>query len=80
MNILAVGAAGHIGGAVTDQLPAEGRTVRIHDALLHEAVCRTPVDFVFGDIRGAAQSLPYVALAHAVVGLSSLPSAARISR
>lgn len=72
MNILVVGGAGYIGGAVTDQLLAEGHTVRIYDALLYEEACRKPVDFVFGDIRDTARLVPHLAWADSVVWLSAL--------
>jgi len=72
VNILVVGGAGYIGGAVTDQLLAEGHTVRIYDALLYEESCRKPVDFVFGDIREPARLLPHLAWADTVVWLSAL--------
>ena len=72
MNILVVGGAGYIGGAVTDQLLAEGHTVRIYDALLYEEACRKLVDFVFGDIRETARLLPHLAWAETVVWLSAL--------
>jgi nucleoside-diphosphate-sugar epimerase len=72
VNVLIVGGAGYIGGAVTDQLVAEGHTVRIYDALLYEEACRKPVDFVYGDIRDTDKLRPHLAWADTVVWLAAL--------
>ena len=52
MNVLVVGGAGYVGGAVTDLLLESDHHVRVYDALLYEETYRKPVDFVYGDVRG----------------------------
>lgn len=51
MNVLIVGGAGYVGGAVTDLLIKTAHRVRVYDALFYEDAYRKPVDFVFGDVR-----------------------------
>ena len=50
-NVLVVGGAGYVGGAVTDALMGTGHAFRVYDALLYESEYRKPIDFVRGDIR-----------------------------
>ncbi len=50
-NVLVVGGAGYVGGAVTDQLMKTTHNVRVYDFLLYEDSFRKPVSFVLGDIR-----------------------------
>lgn len=52
MNVLVVGDAGYVGGAVTDLLLQSEHHARVYDALLYEETYRKPVDFVCGDVRG----------------------------
>lgn len=47
MNVLVVGGAGYVGGAITDLAPDSEHYVRVHDALLYEESYRKPVDFVY---------------------------------
>jgi nucleoside-diphosphate-sugar epimerase len=51
MNILVVGGAGYIGGAVTDVLGTTGHNTRVYDSLVYEESYRKPVNFVYGDVR-----------------------------
>ena len=51
MNVLVVGGAGYIGGAVTDLLLQSEHHMHVYDALLYEESYRKPVDFVCGDVR-----------------------------
>lgn len=72
MNVLVVGGAGYVGGAVTDALAKTSHNVRVFDALLYEESYRKPVDFVFGDIRDQDQLRPHLKWADAVVWLAAL--------
>ena len=54
MNVLVVGGAGYVGGAVTDLFQQSTHKVRVFDALLYEESFRKPVDFVYGDVRDLA--------------------------
>ncbi len=72
MNVLVVGGAGYVGGAVTDLLAATTHRVRVFDALLYEESYRKPVDFVYGDVRDAAALRPHLDWADAVVWLAAL--------
>ena len=51
MNILVVGGAGYVGGALTDELLQRQYSVRVYNSLLYEEAYRKPVDFIYGDIR-----------------------------
>ncbi len=72
MNVLVVGGAGYVGGAVTDRLSQSKHTVRVFDGLLYEEAYRKPVDFVYGDIRDHAVLLPQLKWADCVVWLAAL--------
>jgi nucleoside-diphosphate-sugar epimerase len=73
MNVLIVGGAGYVGGAVTDVLQQESRhAVRIYDRILYEDSFRKPVDFVYGDVRDRAALEPQLAWADAVVWLAAI--------
>lgn len=72
MNILVVGGAGYVGGALTDLLAASGHLVRVYDALLYEDAYLKPIDFVRGDVRDLARLRPHLAWADAVVWLAAL--------
>ena len=72
MNILVVGGAGYVGGAVTDVLAQTTHKVRVYDALLYEESYRKPVDFVYGDVRDGESLLPHLKWADAVVWLAAL--------
>src|SRR5262245_5135806 len=72
MNVLVVGGAGYVGGAVSDLLRATEHHVRIYDALLYEEAFRKPGDFVFGDVRDVGSLRPHLDWADAVVWLAAL--------
>ena len=72
-NILVVGGAGYIGGAVTDALLAKrGLRIRVYDKLLYEESYRKPVDFVYGDILERAKLKSQLQWADAVVWLAAI--------
>jgi nucleoside-diphosphate-sugar epimerase len=72
MNILVVGGAGYVGGAVTDALQRTNHGFRVYDALLYEESYRKPVDFVFGDLRDHDRLGPHLKWADAVIWLGAL--------
>lgn len=72
MNVLIVGGAGYVGGAVTDLLAETKHRARVFDALLYEESYRKPVDFVCGDVRDPEALLPQLRWADAVVWLAAL--------
>jgi len=72
MNVLVVGGAGYVGGAVTDLLMKRDHRARVYDALLYEETYRKPVDFVYGDVRDGDRLLPHLKWADAVVWLAAL--------
>ena len=51
MNILIVGGAGYIGGALTDILTKSDHNIIVYDMLLYEESYRKKIPFVYGDIR-----------------------------
>ena len=72
MNILVVGGAGYVGGAVTDILLRTEHQVRVYDVLLYEESFRKPVDFIYGDVRDWKRMEPHLKWADAVVWLAAL--------
>lgn len=72
MNVLVVGGAGYVGGAVTELLMQGEYCVRVYDALLYEESYQKPVDFVYGDVRDTERLLPHLQWADAVVWLAAL--------
>ena len=72
MNILVVGGAGYVGGAVTDLLLQSEHRARVYDALLYEETYRKPVDFVYGDVREQERLQPHLEWADVVVWLAAL--------
>jgi nucleoside-diphosphate-sugar epimerase len=81
-NILVVGGAGYVGGAIVDRLLNEtsfmssvnrvGRTITVYDNLLYEDSYRKKVHFVFGDIRDREKLLPLLKRAESVIWLAAL--------
>lgn len=51
MNVLVVGGAGYIGGAITDILLAQKIPFSVYDKLVYEHQYLKPVDFIYGDVR-----------------------------
>ena len=72
MNVLVVGGAGYVGGAVTDILKQEDYSVRVYDNLLYEDSYRKPLDFCFGDVRDEERLKPHLKWADAVVWLAAI--------
>lgn len=72
MNVLVVGGAGYVGGAVTDALLTTEHRIRVYDALLYEESYRKPVDFIFGDVRDEDRLLPHLKWADAVIWLAAI--------
>lgn len=68
MNVLVVGGAGYIGGAVTDLLP----DARVYDNLLYEHEYRKPREFVLGDIRDRGKLKEQLKWADAVIWLAAI--------
>src|SRR6185436_8855125 len=72
-NILVVGGAGYIGGAVTDALlKMKNVRIRVYDKLLYEESYRKPIDFVYGDILDHSRLKPHLKWADAVVWLAAI--------
>jgi len=71
-NVLVVGGAGYVGGAVTDFIRDSRSNVRVYDNLLYEDSFRKNVDFVYGDVRDTTRLLPHLQWADAVVWLSAI--------
>jgi len=51
INVLVVGGAGYIGGAVTDALMERNIAFTVYDKLLYEHQYLKPVNFIYGDVR-----------------------------
>lgn len=72
MNLLVVGGAGYVGGAVTDLLLDSTHNFRVYDCLLYEEGYRKDVDFVYGDVRDHALLARHLAWADGVLWLAAL--------
>jgi len=72
MNILVVGGAGYIGGAVTDVLQTTNHKARVYDSLLYEESYRKPIEFVYGDVRDYERLGRQLDWADAVIWLAAL--------
>ena len=72
MNILIVGGAGYIGGAITDILQNTNHRTRVYDSLIYEESYRKPADFVFGDVRDIETMSEQLEWADAVIWLAAL--------
>lgn len=72
MNILIVGGAGYIGGAITDILQETNHRTRVYDSLIYEESYRKPSDFVFGDVRDIETLSKQLEWADAVIWLAAL--------
>lgn len=68
MNVLVVGGAGYIGGAVTDLLTNE----LVYDNLLFEHEYRKESDFILGDVRDREKLKPQLDWADAVIWLAGI--------
>src|SRR5258706_4643809 len=72
MNVLVVGGAGYLGGAVTDLLKKTKYDFRIYDALLYEESYRKDVPFIYGDVRDRKKILPQLKWADTIIWLAAL--------
>jgi nucleoside-diphosphate-sugar epimerase len=72
MNILVVGGAGYVGGALTDILVGDKHNVRVYDSLLYEEWYRKPVDFIYGDVRDTELLMSELTWADAVIWLAAI--------
>ncbi len=71
MNILVVGGAGYIGGAVTDLLKKSEHNVKVYDLLIYEESYRKPVEFIYGDIRDYSLLSKHTKWADVVIWLAA---------
>lgn len=71
-NVLVVGGAGYVGGAITDLVRDQKYNVRVYDNLLYEDSYRKEVDFVYGDVRDEERLLPHLRWADTVVWLAAI--------
>lgn len=72
MNVLIVGGAGYLGGAVTDLLAGSGYNILVYDALLYEETYRKNIPFVRGDIRDRRRLRQHLDWADQVIWLAAL--------
>lgn len=71
-NILVVGGAGYLGGAVTDALMGTEFDVRVYDSLIYSDCYLKSVPFVRGDVRDTERLLCELEWADAVVWLAAI--------
>jgi nucleoside-diphosphate-sugar epimerase len=71
VNVLVVGGAGFVGGAVTDALLQTNHSLRVFDVLLYEDAYLKPIDFVRGDVTDLDALSPHLAWAECVVWLAA---------
>jgi len=72
MNILIVGGAGYLGGAITDLLMQSKHNILVYDILLYEETYRKRVPFIYGDIRNREKLNKYLKWADVVIWLAAL--------
>ena len=72
MKVLAIGAAGYVGGAVVDALLERGHEVRVLDLLLFEDCFLKPVWFKRLDIRNRPALAPHLDWADCVIWLAAI--------
>ncbi len=71
-NILIVGGAGYVGGAITDLIASSNHRVRIFDNLLYEDSFRKEVNFVYGNILDREKLIPHLNWADVVIWLAAI--------
>ena len=71
-NVLVVGGAGYVGGALTDRLLETAHDVRVYDSLMYEESYRKPLHFVLGDVRDQDRLRPHLRWADVVVWLAAI--------
>jgi nucleoside-diphosphate-sugar epimerase len=72
MNVLLVGGAGYLGGAMTDLLEGSDMNLRVYDLLLYEETYRKNVPFVLGDVRERGKLTEQLEWADVVVWLAAI--------
>lgn len=72
MNVLIVGGAGYLGGAVTDTLAKSQHSILVYDLLVYEEMYRKSVPFAYGDIRDGYKIKKYLDWADIVIWLAAL--------
>lgn len=72
MNILIVGGAGYLGGAVTDLLLNSSHNIKVYDNLLYEEIYTKKVPFIYGDVRDYKALQPLLDWADEVIWLAAL--------
>ncbi len=72
MNILIVGGAGYLGGAVTDILKDSEHNIVVYDNLLYENEYTKKVPFVYGDVRDTNKLKKYLDWADIVIWIAAL--------
>lgn len=71
MNVLVVGGAGYVGGAITDLLIESTHNVKVYDCLLYEESYRKDCEFVYGDVRDYQKLKPHLKWADAVLWVAA---------
>jgi len=71
-NVLVVGGAGYVGGAITDIIKDQKYNVRVYDSLVYEDSYRKEVDFIYGDVRDEERLRPHLRWADTVVWLAAI--------
>lgn len=71
-NVLIVGGAGYVGGAITDLVQESNYNVRVYDALLYEDSFRKPVEFIYGDVRDRNKLNAQLKWADVVIWLAAI--------
>jgi nucleoside-diphosphate-sugar epimerase len=71
-NILVVGGAGYIGGALTDLLLESSYNFRVYDSLVYEVEYRKPVELCTGDVRDVDRLIPNLEWADIVIWLVAI--------
>ena len=71
-NILLVGGAGYVGGAVSNELISEGYNLRVYDNLLYENSYMKNIEFIFGDVRDKKKLKANLSWADAVIWMAAI--------
>jgi len=71
-NVLIVGGAGYLGGAITDELISASHNLRVYDNLLYEERYLKDVPFVLGDVRDTRALSQQLDWADTVIWLAAL--------
>jgi nucleoside-diphosphate-sugar epimerase len=69
MNVLVVGGAGYLGGALTDLLLESAHNFRVYDSLVYEDCFLKEVDFIGGDVRDTERLKKQLSWADVVIWL-----------